>query len=53
MGEDLKDEWEKGHVEYKDHLQHKMLINSFSMLRTMLKHGGGIAALHYEHRKGR
>jgi hypothetical protein len=26
MGEDLKDEREKDHVEYKDHLQHKMLI---------------------------
>jgi hypothetical protein len=26
MGEDLKDEREKGHVEYKDHLQQKMLI---------------------------
>jgi hypothetical protein len=25
----------------------------FSMLSTMLKHGGGIAVLHYEHRKGR
>jgi hypothetical protein len=25
--------------------------HSFSMLSTMLKHGGGIAALHYEHRK--
>jgi hypothetical protein len=26
--------------------------HSFSMLRTILKHGGGMAALHYEHRKG-
>jgi hypothetical protein len=26
--------------------------HSFSMLSTMLKHGRGIAALHYEHRKG-
>jgi hypothetical protein len=25
----------------------------FSMLSTILKHWGGIAALHYEHRKGR
>jgi hypothetical protein len=51
MGEDLKDEREKGHVEYKDHIQHKMLIINFSMLSTMLKHGGGITTLHYEHRK--
>jgi hypothetical protein len=42
----------KGHVEYKDHLHHKMFIIIFSMLSTMLKHGGGIAALHYKHRKG-
>jgi hypothetical protein len=41
----------KGHVEYKDHL-HKDAHHSFSMLSTMLKHGGGHAALHYDHRKG-
>jgi hypothetical protein len=29
MGEDLKDKREKGYVEYKDHLQHKMLIIIF------------------------
>jgi hypothetical protein len=29
MGKDLKDEKEKVHVEYKDHLQHKMLIIIF------------------------
>jgi hypothetical protein len=29
MGEDLKDEREKGHVEYEDHLHHKMLIIVF------------------------
>jgi hypothetical protein len=51
MGEDLKDEREKGPVKYKDHL-HQDAHHSFSMLRTMLKHGGGHAALHYEHRKG-
>jgi hypothetical protein len=48
MVEDLKDEREKGHVEYKDHL-HQDAHHSFSMISTMLKHGGGIAALHYEH----
>jgi hypothetical protein len=52
MGEDLKDEREKGHVEYKDHLNQDA-HHSFAMLSTMLKHGGGHAALHYEHRKGR
>jgi hypothetical protein len=52
MGEDLKDERGKSHVEYKDHL-HQDAHHSFSMLRTMLKHGGGHAALHNEHRKGR
>jgi hypothetical protein len=51
LGEDLKDKGEKGHMEFKDHLHHKMLI-IFSMLRTMIKHGGGHAALHYKHRKG-
>jgi hypothetical protein len=45
MGEDLKDEREKGHVEYTDHLQHKILT-IFSMVSTMRKHGGGHAALH-------
>jgi hypothetical protein len=29
MEEDLNDEGGKGHVEYKDHLQHKMLIIIF------------------------
>jgi hypothetical protein len=29
MGEDLKDEKEKGHLEFKDHLHHKMLIIHF------------------------
>jgi hypothetical protein len=29
MGEDLKDEREKGHVEHKDHLKHKMLTIIF------------------------
>jgi hypothetical protein len=42
----------KGHMEFKDHLHHKMLI-IFSMPRTMLKHGGGHTTLHFEHRKGR
>jgi hypothetical protein len=51
MGEDLKDEREKGHVEYKDHL-HQDAHHSFSMLSTMLKHGGGHTTLHYEHQKG-
>jgi hypothetical protein len=44
----LKDEREKGYVEYKDHL-HQDAHHSFSMLSTMLKHGGDHAAL----RKGR
>jgi hypothetical protein len=52
MGEELKDEREKGHVEYKDYL-HQDAHHSFSMLSTMLKHGRGHDALHYEHRKGR
>jgi hypothetical protein len=50
MRKDLKDEGGKGHMEYKDDLHHDAYY-SFSMLSTMLKHGGGIAALHYEHRK--
>jgi hypothetical protein len=29
MGEDLKDEREKGHMEFKDHLHHKMLFILF------------------------
>jgi hypothetical protein len=29
MGEDLRDEREKDHVEYKDHLHHKMFIILF------------------------
>jgi hypothetical protein len=29
MGEDLEDEREKGHAEYKDRLHHKMLIILF------------------------
>jgi hypothetical protein len=29
MGEDLKDERKKGHMEFKDHLHHKMLIILF------------------------
>jgi hypothetical protein len=44
MGEDLKDEREKGHMEYKDHL-HQDAHHSFSMLSTMLKHGE--ATLHF------
>jgi Ni,Fe-hydrogenase I cytochrome b subunit len=52
MGEDLKDEREKGHVEFKDHL-HQDAHHSFSILSTMLKNGGGHAAVHYEHQKGR
>jgi hypothetical protein len=52
MGEDLKDERGKGHVEYKDNL-HQDAHHSFSMLSTMLKHGGGHATLHYKDRKGR
>jgi hypothetical protein len=52
MGEDLKDERGNNHTEFKDHL-HQDAHHSFTMLRTMLKHGGGHAALHCEHRKGR
>jgi hypothetical protein len=51
MGEDLKDERGNSHIEFKDHL-HQDAHHSFSMISTILKHGGGIAALHYEHRKG-
>jgi hypothetical protein len=52
MGEDLKDERERPHgVQGSPSTQDAH--NSFSMLSKMLKHGGGIAALHYEHRKGR
>jgi hypothetical protein len=29
MREDLKDERENGHIEFKDHLHHKMLIILF------------------------
>jgi hypothetical protein len=48
MGEDSKDEGGKGHMEYKDHL-HQDAHHSLSMLSTMLKHGGDISALYYEH----
>jgi hypothetical protein len=44
MGEDLKDEREKGHVEYKDYL-HQYAHHSFSMLSTMLNHEE--ATLHF------
>jgi hypothetical protein len=51
VGEDLKDERERPHgVQGSPSTQDPH--HSFSMLSTMLKHGGGIAALHYEHRKG-
>jgi hypothetical protein len=36
MWEDLKDKRENNHMEFKDHLHHKMLI-IFSMLSTMLR----------------
>jgi hypothetical protein len=51
MREDLKDARGNIHIEFKDHV-HQDAHNSFSMLSTMLKHGGGHAALHYEHKKG-
>jgi glycerol-3-phosphate dehydrogenase len=44
MGEDLKDDGGKGHMEYKDQL-HQDARHSFSMLSTILKDGGGHAAL--------
>jgi hypothetical protein len=50
MREDLKDEREKatqGSPSTQD------AHHYFSMLSTMLKHGGGITALYYEHKKGR
>jgi hypothetical protein len=52
MGEDLKDERRNGHIEFMARL-HQDAHHSFSMLSTMLKHRGGHAALHYEHKKGR
>jgi hypothetical protein len=42
MGENLKDEIQGSPSPQDVH-------HSFSMLSTMLNHGGGIAALHYEH----
>jgi hypothetical protein len=45
MGEDLKDERERLHgVQRSPSTQDAH--HSFSMLSTMIKHGGGIAALH-------
>jgi hypothetical protein len=50
-GGDLKDERKKGHEE-QGSPSPQDAHHSFSMLSTVLKHGGGHAALHYKHRKG-
>jgi hypothetical protein len=45
MGEDLKDERKKGHMEFKDHLHHKMFIILFPCQAQCLSMGE--ATLHF------
>jgi hypothetical protein len=45
MGGDLKDEREKDHVEYKDHLHHNMLFTLFACYAQCLSIGE--ATLHF------
>jgi hypothetical protein len=48
-GEDLKDEREKATWSTRITFNTRCSSLFFFMLSTMLKHGGGIAALLYEH----
>ena len=53
MGEDLNDERRKRPRGDQGSPQPQDAHHSFSMLSTMLKHGGGHAAHHCKHQKGR